>query len=92
MSNRYSLTFNLSTDEITAAIEAVSDVARMIDEKCIVERREERRIGSRPVFVGKVVYTAASDAEADDLAERAKRLPGLPPMDAVEWRLVKRDA
>jgi len=90
MSNRYSLIFNLGTTDDYAALEAVTDVARMVDGTCLVERALHTRL-SEFVFEGRVTFLAAGNGEAADLARRTETLPGLPPMDAVAWRLVKAD-
>ena len=93
MSNRYSITFNVSSatrDEVTLAL---YDVACLIDEHCIVESRSYTCTvaGAAPIHTCEVVFLAGNDAEAADLSRRIGVTPGLPPVDAIRWVQVKRD-
>lgn len=88
MSNRYRLTFNLMTADRETADMAIADVARIVDEHCILEASGINWIvGS--VVGGRVTFLAASDAEAADLAQRTRALTNLPPMDAVAYKVLK---
>lgn len=81
MSQRYALTASLATTDVDLAMAAAADMRRMIDEKCIAHSIATYRV--RPTTLVKIVFSAAGQAEADDIAARTRTLPGLPPMDAV---------
>jgi hypothetical protein len=92
VAHRYLLTANVLTDDEDTALAAAGAIGALVDERCIVIDREARPIAKSGVAYVAVTFLAASDAEADDLRERAARLPGLPPMDAVKTRVLKRNA
>jgi hypothetical protein len=86
MSHTYRLTLNVSTDDRERATRAVLDVVYLVEGlRCIAEAWTVVAVAPGVYGLG-VTLQAASDAEAEDIAQRVQRLPGLPPLDAVAWR------
>ena len=88
MTAHYALHWNMTTDDRERAEDAARTVAGLVEDlRCIVYAY---RAG--PVYDGvvtaRVRFQAASDVEAEGIADRVKTLPGLPPIDAVSWRRV----
>jgi hypothetical protein len=88
MSAHYTVHWNMTTDDKERADDAARTAAALVEDlRCIV-------YGFRagPVYDGvvtaRVRFQAASDVEAQGIADRIRNLPGLPPVDAVSWRRV----
>jgi hypothetical protein len=91
VAHRYLLTANVLTDDADLALDAANSIGSLVDERCIVIDREARPIARSGVAFVAVTFLAAGDGEADDIRERVQRLPGLPPIDAVKTRVMKRN-
>lgn len=94
MSDRYLLTANFSpVREATAADrdDALRGVLGALHPAVIVEDASTLPLAGG-VFMARVWVSLAGQGEADDSVARIEATPGLPPMDAVKARLLKRDA
>jgi hypothetical protein len=92
VADRFLLTANVLTDDADRALDAANSIAALVDERCIVIDREAAPLAKTGIAYVAVTFLAAGDGEADDIRERVARLPGLPPMDAVRTRVLKRNA
>jgi hypothetical protein len=93
VADRFLLTANVLTDDADLALDAANSIAALIEgSRCIVIDREAAPLAKTGIAYVAVTFLAAGDGEAADLRARAERLPGLPPMDAVKTRVLKRNA
>lgn len=88
--SRYRLTFHLMTTDPEIARSAVADAARLVEERTEVEEQiadVRKRLG---LTVGILVFRVEGEPEARLLGEVIRRLPGLPPLDAVRVKRLGR--